>query len=1183
MGTIAAVGSLASGGTFSNPVASLSFTATNLTDAVFVGVHVYTPSFVVSSITTAGTGVIGSWAKLAQDDGGDSGGEDIEIWWGIVTTTGNCTIEVTLSGNSAPDVLAQEFSSSTGEWSVDGSQGTPITTTGANQINFPSLTPTATNEMYIGFVGSQDYAAVVANLTSGYTVESYSKTAFIFNANVAESAQTPSYDQADPYAYDTIAILIGTGSGGPSLPGAPQSLVVTPSNTTNVLTWDAPSSAGTDSITNYKVSRGTTSGSETLLTTVGNVLTYTDSAVTAGDTYYYEVAAVTGIGTGPESNQASGTPGPALIVAVGTFASSYTTSASVSLSFTAVNLTDAVFVGVHTFQAPSAGVVSSITTTGTGVIGSWSRLVQYSGDSGGDDEIWYGIVTTTGSCDIVVNMSGSVTLDVLAQEFSSSTGAWYIDGAQETETTTGANQVNFASLTPIAAREMYIGLVGSQSNVSVVANLTTGYTVEVGSSGLTAFCFDADVPPTAQSPIWDQVHPYAYDTVAILMSAAVISAPPGAPTGLTVAPTGNSNVLTWVQPSNQGSTPITNYKVYKGTTSGSETLLTTIGDVLTYTDSAITAEDTYYYKVAAVNSTGTGPMSNEAGGIFTPPPTTELLVNANSATITSGGTTAPSALTAETWTVTASNWPVLAANQQFRVIDKVDLGKTSGYEIMLVGANANGTGVTWTANRGAEGTTPYSHASGWTAVPAGTAGAITEQAFQVTDMYWVNDPAYATGGTVGIGNASADTTALTNAANAAKEAGSGIIMFPSGNFSINTWPTFSASSSEGPLLFAMRGMGKSLTVLNDYATSIASSLTVNNPNANVSTGGPGPWWGGFTLTGSSAGAGCHGIVWCDVTAVSFNDIGFYNYSGAGSGGFYAQNHFGWTEGLQFFGCNFQNNTNSIHCAVPLSTGYSSFDYWGFYGCGAVLLGTQSFWTDEISQGSVGGGSAGYTDHIGLKMFINMNCANSSPVFNMLGPSQWDAVWGVNAEWDGNNPVPWHLGGGSGYVNGSGTMKFLYFSSASTGNTWQLDGLHGDMEIPGGPDNGSGLTISGATATGIGINANLPSVAGTVATAPPTSATIQTALGNLTLGTAFHNTLSYDVWHTVYLAVTANTSLVVADGVGTTATPTQTTIITGTAATGIVPLRTRIPAGYYRLLSVSGTATDAITGQYLEAA
>ena len=115
------------------------------------------------------------------------------------------------------------------------------------------------------------------------------------------------------------------------------------------------------------------------------------------------------------------------------------------------------------------------------------------------------------------------------------------------------------------------------------------------------------------------------------------------------------------------------------------------------------------------------------------------------------------------------------------------------------------------------------------------------------------------------------------------------------------------------------------------------------------------------------------------------------------------------------------------------------------------------------------------------------------------------------------------------------------------------------------------TILPATVgVGIGNSSNASSTPGTYASIPPTSAAIQTALGNLALGTAYHNTLTYDVWLTIYLGITANTSGVVKDGVGTTTTPTQTTIITGSTLTGIVPIRAKIPAGQYRLLSLSGT-------------
>lgn len=139
----------------------------------------------------------------------------------------------------------------------------------------------------------------------------------------------------------------------------------------------------------------------------------------------------------------------------------------------------------------------------------------------------------------------------------------------------------------------------------------------------------------------------------------------------------------------------------------------------------------------------------------------------------------------------------------------------------------------------------------------------------------------------------------------------------------------------------------------------------------------------------------------------------------------------------------------------------------------------------------------------------------------------------------------------------------------------------------------GGTIDNAIATAVttavgsqkslGLDATTPTENGTVASNPPTSAAIQTALGNLAFGSAWQNTLDYDVRLTVYVAVTANTSLVLEDGVGTSATPAQTTIVTGTVATGFISVSAKVPAGQYRLLSKSGTETSAIVGQYVEAA
>jgi len=66
-----------------------------------------------------------------------------------------------------------------------------------------------------------------------------------------------------------------------------------------------------------------------------------------------------------------------------------------------------------------------------------------------------------------------------------------------------------------------------------------------------------------------------------------------------------------VCPSSDGGSTITNYMIYRGTSSGTETLLATIGNVLAYTDTGVTNDQIYYYKVKAVNIVGEGAYSNE--------------------------------------------------------------------------------------------------------------------------------------------------------------------------------------------------------------------------------------------------------------------------------------------------------------------------------------------------------------------------------------------------------------------------------------------------------------------------------------------------------------------------------------------------------------------------------------------
>ena len=85
---------------------------------------------------------------------------------------------------------------------------------------------------------------------------------------------------------------------------------------------------------------------------------------------------------------------------------------------------------------------------------------------------------------------------------------------------------------------------------------------------------------------------------------------PGAPV-LTGQAGNGVNHLKWADGSD-GNSPLTAINVYRGSSSGGETLLATLsGSATSYDDSAVVNGTTYYYQVSAANAVGGSPRSNE--------------------------------------------------------------------------------------------------------------------------------------------------------------------------------------------------------------------------------------------------------------------------------------------------------------------------------------------------------------------------------------------------------------------------------------------------------------------------------------------------------------------------------------------------------------------------------------------
>jgi subtilase family serine protease len=285
-----------------------------------------------------------------------------------------------------------------------------------------------------------------------------------------------------------------------TVPTAPAGLVASGGSAVINLSWAAPSSNGGSAITGYKIYRGSASGAETLLTTVGTSTSYSDSAVVSGATYYYKVTAVNSVGEGPKSNEAS------------------------------------------------AGlVVTTVPTAPTGLVASGGSSV--------------------------------VTLSWAAP---SSNGGSAITGYKIYR---GASSGTESLLTSV-------GTTASYSDTAVFSGTTYFYKV------------------TAVNGIGEG--PQSNESSATTNKATL----PSAPRNLSARTATQRGVtLTWSAPSSNGGSPVSSYKIYRGTRSGGETLYATVScsaSTCSATDTGTSSRTTYYYEVAATNGVGTGPFSSQA-------------------------------------------------------------------------------------------------------------------------------------------------------------------------------------------------------------------------------------------------------------------------------------------------------------------------------------------------------------------------------------------------------------------------------------------------------------------------------------------------------------------------------------------------------------------------------------------
>ena len=271
-------------------------------------------------------------------------------------TTGSTPLAVQFTGSATGGTAPYLYSWNFGDGSATSSAqnpghtytkaGTFTATVRVSDSASPAKSASASVQIKVNSVGGTLTATAAATPTSGqipltakFTGSATGGTApYIYSWNFgdgsqASTTQDPSHayatagtytatltvtDSSTPAKNSNASVTINAWPVGGTIPGAPtgHALIVTASAGSGeiILHWEAPASDGGHAVTAYEVFRGTSSGTETFVTSgacsnLGAVLTCTDAGLTNGVTYYYYVIAANPIGTGPQSNEASAKPG----------------------------------------------------------------------------------------------------------------------------------------------------------------------------------------------------------------------------------------------------------------------------------------------------------------------------------------------------------------------------------------------------------------------------------------------------------------------------------------------------------------------------------------------------------------------------------------------------------------------------------------------------------------------------------------------------------------------------------------------------------------------------------------------------------------------------------------------------------------------------------------------------------
>ena len=467
------------------------------------------------------------------------------------------------------------------------------------------------------------------------------------------------------------AALAVSTAAAPRTPGLPTALTAAPGADSQMqLSWTAPADPGTQPVTGYRMERAADVlprvWTEVLADSGTTAVTWSDSGLAAASTYHYQVSAHNAVGTGQPSAEAPGTTRPQAALRV---TAAYPLTAHQGPAATAPV--------THTWTAHDAAVPLDVVAQAAG--GSWYRVLRFGASASGPYWLPAAAVTVTGSTTAVPAAPGApgaltaaptadsqMQLSWQAAPTGSAATGYRIERSadvdprvwREVVSDSGAPAVTWSDSGLAAATTYHYQVTGRNAEgLGTPAEAATGTTrPQLALLATTTYPLTAHQWPAATAPVTHTWNIYAATVSLDLVAQGAggnwyralrfghadngpywLPAPAVTPTGPTpglpqapglpgdlTPPTATHDTVTlsWTAPATGGT--VTGYRLWRQTGEAEFRVLgpDLAADVLSHTDTPVTASTAYQYRLQARSAAGYGPRTPAVSVTTAAPPRT---------------------------------------------------------------------------------------------------------------------------------------------------------------------------------------------------------------------------------------------------------------------------------------------------------------------------------------------------------------------------------------------------------------------------------------------------------------------------------------------------------------------------------------------------------------------------------